>query len=150
MAIPPFDEHGLLPQGCHDATLAEIEERLCWNDHRCSLWSDFQQFLQVEYYAKGLSVPLWLDGSFVRDKAMPSDIDVVVDLESLSLTGLAMAMGMRIRHDDIKRTYRVDLWARHPTLPNDLVAFFQYVGDKCALEKSIGPKHPKGILRTQP
>lgn len=151
MAIPQFDDLGLLPPGVVDATLEEIAEMFCWNDHRRSLWDSFLRFVEVEYRSNKLTFPLWIDGSFVRSKAVPSDIDVVMDLVGVDdRAALLAAYGVRLKHDEIKRSYGVDLWVKHPAIPNDLTSFFQYVGDKCAAEKQIDPKHPKGILRTWP
>lgn len=152
MAIPQFDELGLLPPGVIDATLDEIAEAFCWNDHRRNLWDSFLRFIQLEYRANHLAVPLWIDGSFVRSKEIPSDIDVVIDLTGALEDDRAQEVALRIRlaNGKIKKMYHVDLWVKHPAIPHDLTSFFQYVGDKCAAEKQIEPKHPKGILRTRP
>lgn len=151
MAIPPLDELGLLPPGVVDATLDEIAESFCWNDHRRNLWDGFMRFVEVEYRAHRLSFPLWIDGSFVRSKPMPSDIDVIIDMAGMAdESALRAAMKVRFANPEIKKTYGVDLWVNHPAVPYDFAAFFQYVGDKCAIEKQIDPKHPKGILRTRP
>lgn len=150
MPVPSFDELGLLPAGVHDATFAEIETALCWNQHRSELWAHFQRFLQDKcepLIAEG--VPFWVDGSFARRKEFPSDIDVVIDLSGHANSDrlLSNVLLLRFLHDQIKAEYHVDLWSRHPSIPNDLTEFFQYAGDKCAVEMQIEPKHPKGILR---
>lgn len=109
------------------------------------------RFVEVEYRAHRLSFPLWIDGSFVRSKPMPSDIDVIIDMAGMAdESALRAAMKVRFANPEIKKTYGVDLWVNHPAVPYDFAAFFQYVGDKCAIEKQIDPKHPKGILRTRP
>ncbi|HZH44275.1 MAG TPA: hypothetical protein VEY50_09360 [Lysobacter sp.] len=151
MAIPPFSDHGLLPAGVWDCKLEEAGSALCWNQHRQHLWKNFERFLAEKINGQlPKGTPLWIDGSFVRRKEFPDDIDVVIDLTSLvdDLAAIRKALEIRIAHEAIKKSYRVDAWARHPVIPNDLAAYFQYAGAKCAAELSINnPKHPKGILR---
>lgn len=36
-------------------------------------------------------------------------------------------------------------WTRHPVIPNDLVLFFQYLGDKAAAELRMDHKIPRGF-----
>jgi len=151
MGIPPLDELGLLPAGVWDCSLENIAEKFCWNEHRRALWNSFLQFIDAEYRPANLAVPLWIDGSFVRSKPIPSDIDVVMDFSGFDAQAdLAKLIGFRLRHDALKAAYDVDLWPRHALIPHDLAAFFQYVGDKCAAELNIAVQHPKGILRVRP
>jgi len=151
MGIPPLDELGLLPAGVWDCSFEDISTQFCWNDHRRALWKGFLHFIEKEYRPASLSVPLWIDGSFVRSKPIPSDIDVVMDFTGFDTAeDLGQLLGLRVRHDELKTAYHVDLWSRHPLIPNDLGAFFQYAGDKCAAELNIDIKHPKGILRVRP
>lgn len=150
MSVPPFDDLGLLPIGVHDTTFAEIEMALCWNQHRLELWASFRRFLQDRCgMLIAAKVPFWVDGSFARRKELPSDIDVVIDLSGHTDRNdlVSAVLLLRFLHDQIKAEYHVDLWSRHPNIPNDLTVFFQYAGDKCAIELQIEPKHPKGILR---
>ena len=149
MAIPAYDPLGLLPAGVYDCTLAEAATVLCWNDHRRRLWDDLLRFIEHEYRPLKVKAPLWIDGSFVRRKELPPDVDVVLDFSGEN-DGLPKCMQLRLKHATIKREYRVDLWPRHPLLPHDLAEFFQYAGDKCAVELNIPPKTPKGILRVVP
>src|SRR5688572_5444141 len=67
MPIPAFDEHGSLPEGIHDCTLAEAEARFGsfqGSDRRRQLWSRFKEFFQ-EAKASGLVEAILLDCSFV-------------------------------------------------------------------------------------
>jgi hypothetical protein len=148
MPVPAFDGLGLLPAGIHDASFAEIERAMCWNAHRASLWDGFQRFLRdrCQTYLAA-EVPFWIDGSFIRRKELPSDIDIVIDLASAPDDFLAIGLLLRMDHAQIKAEYHVDLWLRHSKIPNDLTAYFQYAGDKCAIELRIDSKHLKGILR---
>lgn len=149
--IPDLDANGMLPPGVWDCSLAEIEVRFCWNDHRRTLWLGLKHFLNEVYRPMGVHFPIWVDGSFCREKQLPSDIDVVLDLAEFDgATAFTAAWKVRAQHDAIKAAYHVDLWVRHPEIPHDLAAFFQYVGDKAAAEFRLQPKDPKGILRVRP
>lgn len=145
--IPPFDEHGLLPPGEWPCTLADIEDRLCWNPHRSQMLTGLRQFLATEWRYPG---KIYVDGSFVRSKPLPADMDVVIDLTdeaASATTALAQAMLICLQRERLRRVYTVDIWVRHPQLPRDLVAFFQYLGTKAEAELRLPAKHPKGILR---
>lgn len=147
--IPARDEHGLLPPGVHDCTLEEVEAAFGFTERRRDLLMHLRRFIVKELTAMGLRCPAFIDGSFVRGKDQPDDIDLVLDLSSMNADGLRLAMHLRWAHDRVKEEYHVDLWSRHPEIPNDLSVFFQYLGDKGAAELRLEPKHPKGILRVQ-
>ena len=149
MPIPEFDERGVLPPGVWDCSLDEIANRFCFNDHRRTLWADFGRFLTTEYHARQLPPVLWIDGSFSTDKALPSDIDVVTDLDGAPDIVVGMALRLHWENPRLKAIYRVDFWPRHPSLPHDLAQFFQYVGDKRAAQLRIDPHDHKGILRVR-
>jgi hypothetical protein len=113
------------------------------------LWRGLEAFL-ADCVAKLPGRPvLWIDGSFVRNKELPSDIDLVVDVSNATDEVLTFVIELRLQHDKFKEMYHVDVWFRHPRIPHDLAAFFQYVGDKCAAELQVDPKWPKGIVRVQ-
>ncbi|MDP2142756.1 MAG: hypothetical protein Q8J80_01375 [Gallionella sp.] len=150
MPIPLLDRHGLLPQGIFDCTFSEIQGVFCQNVHRQNLFSGLIHFLDIEWYPHAISAPILIDGSFVRGKQNPSDIDVVFDMTGHPNQSVATAIALWLRHDQLKHLYNVDVWIRHPQIGNDLISFFQYVGDKAAAELHLTPKHPKGILRIQP
>jgi hypothetical protein len=71
--IPDWTPEGLLPVGIHVATPTEVEERFVWNAHRASLLLGLGEALKS---LKGAGCTrLWLDGSFVTTKELPSDWD---------------------------------------------------------------------------
>ncbi|MGV8934175.1 MAG: DUF6932 family protein [Gallionellaceae bacterium] len=150
MPIPPLDSYGLLPQGIFDCSFPEIQIMFCPNTHRQNLFDGLMNFLNTEWYPHGIAAPILIDGIFVREKLTPDDVDVVFDMTGHSDQSLVIAFGLWFRHDELKLLYNVDVWVRHPRIPNDLVSFFQYIGDKAAAELRLNPKHPKGILRIQP
>lgn len=146
--IPAFDSSGLLPAGEHLCTLQEVRDQLCFNQHRTALLDNFERFLGIEVAPLALGCPMFIDGSFVRSKPIPQDIDVVIDATGLADPGkLCKVLLLKFAADHIKAEYHVDFWLRHPSIPNDLVAFFQYAGTKAAAELRIAANHPKGILR---
>ena len=78
--IPALDQHGLLPVGIHDCTLAEAEARFGRfqeSEHRPRLWADFTAFLR-EVKMSGIVESVWLDGSFVTSKSAPNDVDLIL------------------------------------------------------------------------
>ena len=147
--IPSFDQNGLLPVGEYECSLAEIQQQLCWNEHRLSLHTKFCEFLNKEWDPIGSNGLVFVDGSFVRNKDFPADIDVVADITSeLDTSKIGSVIMLWIVHQRrLKDEYNVDFWVKHPSLPNDLVEFFQYAGTKACAELSLGVGHKKGILR---
>jgi hypothetical protein len=109
--------------------------------------------LIVEWWRPmGLTAELLIDGSFVRRKPLPEDIDVVFRLDkSTSFQDVAVfALRCHVERQRLKMVYHADVWPSHPLVPNDLVAFFQYAGDKASAELRIDSRYPKGILRIEP
>ncbi len=80
MAIPPFNEHGWLPDGIHDCTLEEAAGQFGGfrrSDRRPELWARFTEFVR-EAQACGLIEAILVDGSFVTAEPAPNDIDLVL------------------------------------------------------------------------
>jgi hypothetical protein len=91
--------------------------------------------------------PILFDGSFVTDKELPSDTDVVLDLSGATDAQKWQALiFMQGNQNRIMRDYQVHFWVNLPGL-NDFAAFFQYVGAKTASAKGLNPLHHKGILK---
>lgn len=76
--IPPYiysdkATYGVLPPGVHEASLSEIEERFAITAHRMSL---FRGIVAVAINLKDAGCTmLYLDGSYVTEKEIPSDFD---------------------------------------------------------------------------
>lgn len=146
MPIPNFDSHGLLPQGIHDCTVDEIEDRLTWNLHRIELFSKFKDCLKNEIEPR-FPNPVFFDGSYVTSKEYPEDIDIVLDLrQSPRPQQLAGLIYMQESQAFLMDQYNVHFWINLGG-SNDFSAFFQYVGVKTATLKGLTPSHLKGILR---
>ena len=146
MTIPTFDPNGLLPTGVHECSLADISSSFTWNDHRLGLFNQFLLFLDGELKPQ-FPYPIYFDGSFVTDKELPDDTDVVLDLAHATDEHKWNAlMFMRTHQQRIMEVYRVHFWINFPG-DNDFAAFFQYVGLKTANAKGLNPLHLKGILK---
>ena len=72
--IPPFDEHGELPPGTHECTLAEFQERFAFSARRRELLHSLRGVLRALERAGVLRV--WIGGSFVTTKQEPGDVDL--------------------------------------------------------------------------
>ena len=146
MGIPTLDEHGLLPAGVHDSTLAEIEAAFAWNPHRQRLYREFAACLEHELRPR-FSAPVYVDGSFVTDAESPNDIDVVINVNQASPE--ERQQGAKFWHFHKKRLmerYRVDFWLNVPGR-EDMVGFFQGLKEQTARFKDLDEDHRKGIVR---
>src|SRR6185437_12696403 len=74
LMVPDFDEDGKLPPGIHLAAWAEVAARFGWNKCRRRLLKGLAAALEVLRTAGCRTV--YLDGSFVTNKATPGDYDV--------------------------------------------------------------------------
>lgn len=157
MPIPPFDKYGMLPPGVHDCGWQEMEAAFCWNPHRKFLFDELQRFLSAEWWNRGFQCPIIVDGSFVRGKEFPDDIDIIVEVSSYQKTAdiVSTALVMKLlQRERIKAQYHVDFLFRYnpPNPLYDMMVYFQNVGDKAAAEwnGAITADYPKGILRVYP
>ena len=141
MAIPDFDNDGLLPPGFHRATRAEVEVRFGWNEHRRDLLAGLH--VALDDLAQAGCRRVFLDGSFVTEKEEPNDWDLVWDMSGVAVNYLHPVLRMLAppRFQQHAR-YRGDI------LPNVLEAgsgqpfvdFFQV--DKDSMK-------PKGIIEME-
>lgn len=149
--LPNFTEHGLLPEGIHECSLEDAHNRFCYNDHRKRIWDGLGvtlKLMQQDGLAGGC---LLIDGSFVTDKHIPSDVEVLFDVTSITDEQL-LYRAYRFffdHHNQLKTNYMVDWYANLPGAPNDFSLFFQYVGEKTAQIKGISPKDLKGLLKVE-
>jgi isocitrate/isopropylmalate dehydrogenase len=80
MPIPSFTEQGLLPEGVHDCTLAEVAARFGafqTTDQRPRLYARLHEFV-AELRAAKLVPAVIIDGSFVTAKPTPGDVDLIL------------------------------------------------------------------------
>jgi len=124
--IPDFNSNGGLPPGEHAATLSDVEHRYSTNPTRTA------QFTGLKRAALALAAAgcptLWLNGSYITDKAEPGDYDATFDAEPIDWITLGLAEPELLDFDaprsTQKRTYGGELI---PTLAAgvDFVDFFQ-------------------------
>lgn len=147
MPIPDLTPFGVLPVGRHDCTLEEIEAVYTATDHRRALWADLRLFLSwLDPQPKPSSI--LFDGSFTSDKAAPSDVDLVFDLEGCdNTTQVHWNRVFFTQRQSLKVAFRVDFWVYMPGAPRDLRAFFEYVKLEEAVVRGMAPEDLKGLLR---
>lgn len=145
MPIPDFNDAGMLPNGVWDCSLEEVAARMLDSVERVALWIKFLQFLDYYREKNGPRV-LWMDGSFVTAKRAPNDVDIVADCidASAEQTQVAILLFFNERAA-LKQRFCVDFWLKHPSFPNDLTQFFQYVRPDAGSQQQSSTC--KGILR---
>lgn len=147
MAVPDFTQHGLLPPGVHPCSFPEAQAALCSNDRRSEIWEGLQNFLN---WAEAFPPPdsFLLDGSYVTDKPLPNDVDVVVDVTNCSEDQQQQWIAAWADHREYaKATFFVDFYPVFVGAGNDFSAFFQYVRIDEAMRRGIAPTVRKGILK---
>lgn len=147
MPVPNFTEQGILPEGVHPCTLLEAQHALSTNDARSQIWDGLIDFLD---WTLQLPQPtaLLIDGSYVTDKPLPNDVDVVVDVTGCtSAEQTAWFHAFQTDHLYVKQTFRVDFYPFVIGSGNDFSAYFQYIRVEEALRRGIPPHVRKGILR---
>jgi hypothetical protein len=153
MAIPQLDAHGLLPVGIHSATLADVGASFgMQNQRRQELFDKLQVFVTFAQ-GFGMFTAAYVDGSFTTDKAVPGDVDVVLEISRPGLAGLLLLPGALQILDTgaIKATYEVDLHIDHPQQagqgPPFMVQFFQTMRIAELLARRLPSSHRRGILK---
>ena len=149
MPIPPFNEHGLLPAGLHVCTLGEAELMFCWNDYRRDLWRKLGAVL-TEFRQRGFLFPLLIDGSFVTDKNIPGDVELVLDLAQADEEVSDQVILYAFHHSQRLHTeFNIDFYPNLPGSDSNFARFFQYLGEKSAAMKNLDSHCLKGILRVE-
>jgi len=145
MPIPDFNEDGLLPLGVYDCSLDEVENRFArfqTTDKRLQLFDKLLNYIKEVRATKRVSSVI-IDGSFVTNVDIPSDIDLVLILppdhnfaEELKPVEYNVLSKKRVN-----KRYGFDafLAKENSLVYKEYVAFFQQVKYK--------PSKNKGILR---
>ena len=135
--------------------IASRRTRLHVRGNRPNIWRQCLRKELFQYFLDCLRVeirpvfddPIYINGSFVTDKEIPYDIDVVLDLRNTTDGRMLQGLVFMTRHQTrFLDEYRVHFWINLPGF-EDFSTFFQYVGTKTARFKSLNPRHLKGILR---
>jgi hypothetical protein len=136
----------LLPPGLHPATIQEVEERFGQHTaRRTQLFAKLDEFLKLVRSFR-LFTSLFVDGSFVTDKAEPGDIDAVLVLPRAELPRLLQHARLAKIVDSvhIKRTFEVDLFVQPSS--QGMVDFFQSLRPDEAIRRGVPPTVRRGIL----
>lgn len=144
MAIPPLLPSGLLPPGLHLASLEEVRGQFGrGNDRRRELFEKLDRFLAL---ARTFEIfrNVFLDGSFVTDKAAPGDVDAVLEMDKADLPRL-LAHPNRLAILDARKVrseYEIHLF-----LDTRMVTFFQRLRPEEAIVRNLDPTAERGILK---
>ena len=147
MPIPQFTDSGVLPEGIHICTLAELRElfgNFQTSDRRPRLYQKLEAFV-LEARASGIIKALVIDGSFVTREPFPNDIDMVAVLRAhhdfrRELLPQEYNVVDRTR---VYRTYGLDLFVVEDNSVEyrAVIRFFQRI--------RLQPTVAKGILRIE-
>lgn len=143
MSIPAFNDHGLLPDGIHDATIEEIKSRFGTfqkSDRRPKLWNRLIEYLSQARNYTYIEVIL-LDGSFVTEAAEPNDINLVVIMsrEHDFTAELPVGFYNLLSQNRVRRWFGFDIVVvKNGTQSmNEASEFFQQVRHHPGLRKGI-------------
>jgi len=133
MPIPEFNSEGFLPEGIHDCSLAEVQERFGQfqrSDRRCRLF-DKLEVLVNDARDAGLITAIIIDGSFVTTKDAPGDIDLILVVRPTH--DFRAALPPReynlLSRRDARRIYGFDILVAREGLPelDDYIGFFSQI-----------------------
>lgn len=147
MPIPGLNDFGLLPAGIHDCAVAEVQENFCGGPAREAAWASFQGFLGwVSTMPSPVSI--FVDGSFVTDKPVPGDVDVIIDITAcVPADQDVWIVAYHREHARLKQEFGTDFYPVITGVGYDFTAFFQYVRVDEALARGAPDGTRKGILR---
>jgi hypothetical protein len=148
MAIPDLDAEGLLPEGLHDCTLDEVEERFGQfqrSDRRVRLVAELRKYC-AELKDVGIARFIVVDGSFVTAKEEPGDIDILLAVRAdADLSQDLRPFEYRaVSKRKVKQRYPFDLLVAPEATEayEKQLAFFSQVKERPGLRK--------GLLRVTP
>jgi len=143
MAIPAFNEHGLLPDGIYHCALEEARERFGRfqsTDKRPQLWDKLMEFVR-DAIASGIVEVVLVDGSFVTARPDPNDIDriLVVPARHSFSADLPPFRYNVLDQKRVRRRFQLDIVVVRNASENLewAIAFFQQVRQQPGLKKGI-------------
>jgi hypothetical protein len=143
----------MLPEGIHDCTLEELEERFAFNPARRILWQRLLEFLEWTRSMKQFS-HAYIAGGFITAKPEPSDTDVVLQAQARYGPEAFVAMepffarGMGAIHE--RYSVHLHFWCEgFPGGVSDFRFFFQYLRPQDAAPLGLREDARKGIVRIQ-
>ncbi len=130
MPIPELNEDGVLPVGIYDCTLDEIGERFGrfqTTDRRVHLFKKLCDLMKEEQTA-GIATEILINGSFITNKAVPGDIDLVIVLPADYNCSLIVAPFIynAVSKVNLQRRYPFDVFVveKDSRLYQDQIEFF--------------------------
>jgi len=143
MAIPAFDDDGLLPAGIYDCTLADIGERFGRfqrTEQRARLFKHLETLFH-DLMATDFFEAVIVDGSFVTGIDAPNDIDLILVLRAnhdFTVSTRPFEYNVLSR-SQVRRRFGFDaVLAREGTEDlDDYIAFFSQVRGHPAAEKGL-------------
>ena len=149
--LPAFNYHGFLPEGIHDTTFEIMSERFVINPHRAQLWERLHEFLDWATTVSSFS-HAYIDGGFITNKAMPEDIDLILQTTApygpAAFTAMEpfFAKGMDLIHE--RYGVHLHFWCEgFPGGLSDFRRFFQYLRPQDAAPLGLREGARKGIVR---
>jgi hypothetical protein len=137
--IPIFNEYGVLPEGTYECTIEELKERFVTNFKRKLI---FEGFLKLIDKLKGIHCKtIYVDGSYVTDKALPSDMDISFDYEEWDFAILMLGADFTSNQEYFKTTYKCNLYPSNLIISPDQQCFKEF------LRNIKYSDNKKGILR---
>lgn len=137
--IPPFNEHGLLPPGIHQARWGDVLDVLGKGAGRRVL---LRHFMKAARAFRDAGAPsLYLAGSFVSALAVPGDIDVLWDPRTFDATRLPRVLSDA---SPVNRTRQKRLFGAEfipLSVPRDGLPYLDFFQTDKATDR------PKGIVQ---
>jgi hypothetical protein len=137
-----FSEFGWLSVGVHPMSLVDCEIYFCFNDVRKML---FEKLKTVLDELTTLDVDVFLDGSFIGQKPIPSDIDVIIRAREAS-GDIAVFNYLSDNRDKLKRQYSIDVM-QDAYGSDAYVLTLQQVGEKQHVYSNAPANSTKGIVQ---
>ncbi len=141
MGLPVLNQ-GVLPEGCHECRLEDVERIFCEGALRQELWAGFVRF--AEYLSTATaSRHLYLGVRFVTEEAWPDLVDVGLELPA------SRRYPAELLSADFAARYGVNLllYAPHRPLGRNFHDLFQIPDFSFADERRLAPFHRKGYLK---
>jgi hypothetical protein len=153
LPIPPLSQSGLLPPGDHECVLAEVEAAFVFNERRRDLWQQLLSYLG-ELGSFDRITAIYLDGSFVTDKADPGDIDIVVKFDSIIAWVLLQTERPELfAAKAVRQRYELDVYPHADNLragETDIIEVFRQLRVEETQSRKLPPGTTKGILLIKP
>lgn len=144
--IPAFEPDGLLPPGTHECNYPELRTALAFSEKRVRLLDGLSRLLNT-LPDKSPIQSILIDGSFVQDKTDPSDLDLVIVLDSIrdGSRGQLLLAHVSHRFVSFKATFGCDA---HVATADQGLEFWHnlYSHSKTNKEKGLLRIGPKGGL----